>query len=147
MIELRESAPTELAQFCRMEQEQDTSQFILPYSLQRHVEEFSREDQIYLSIVKREKLAGFIILALDADGSSVEFRRIVVTDRDNGTGQQAISALEDYCRQQLGRRRLWLDVFDFNQRGRHVYSKLGYTAFGEGEHAGKRLVYYQKSLA
>ncbi len=146
MIRIRESRAHELRAFILMEAESDTAEFILPYSLARHREEFEREEIVYLSIFRRHELAGFFILALEADGNSVEFRRIVVDDKGRGTGQQSILAMETYCRHQLKRKRIWLDVFEDNHRGRHVYQKLGYREFDRGELEDRILIFMQKTI-
>ena len=54
--------------------------------------------------------------------------------------------MEEYCRERLGRSRIWLDVFEFNQRGQHIYQKLGYRRFDQGEVEGKVLFFYDKLL-
>ena len=146
MLELRESKPGELAAFSAMEQDVDTIAYIKPGTPQQHLAEFNREDVVYLSIYENQKLAGFFLLCLDADGNSVEFRRIVIADKGNGLGQQAIPAMERYCRERLQRRRIWLDVFDFNHCGQHVYHKLGYRQFGRACFEGKPLLCYQKII-
>jgi RimJ/RimL family protein N-acetyltransferase len=147
VIELRLSLPEELREFRDMERDEGSRAFVTQYSLARHRQEFAREDIIYLSIYRHGELAGFFILALDPDRSSVEFRRIVVADRDAGIGQPAIRAMETYCSAQLGCRRIWLDVFETNQRARHVYEKLGYRLFGDSLLDGRKLLLYRKQLA
>lgn len=147
MIELRESRQDELEIFCGMEQDADAAAFVLPYSLDQHRAEFERAETLYLSIVDGEALLGFFILALDPDQLSVEFRRIVVAHRQQGIGQFAILAMEEYCRDRLRRQRVWLDVFESNQRGLHVYEKLGYSCFDAGELNGRPLRFYHKQLA
>ena len=146
MIRIRESRAHELRAFVPMEADSDAVEFILPYSLARHREEFERDDIVYLSIFRQHELAGFFILALEGDGNSVEFRRIVIADKGQGTGQQAILAMETYCRHRLKCTRIWLDVFEDNHRGRHVYQKLGYRQFDEGDLNGKKLLYFDKSI-
>jgi RimJ/RimL family protein N-acetyltransferase len=130
-----------------MEQDADAAPNIVPYSYEQHLAEYNRGDIVYLSIYDNHQLAGFFILALDPDNHSVEFRRIVVACKDRGIGQQAISQMETYCREQLNRNRVWLDVFDFNQRGQHVYAKLGYKFFDQKDFHGQTLLCYQKSIA
>ena len=147
MIEVSEMQAGELQFFCSMEQDADVAPNILPYSVEQHQAEYNRDDIVYLTIHDNHELAGFLILALDPDESSVEFRRIVVVNRNRGTGQQAIREMEVYCRDRLQRTRIWLDVFDFNQRGQHVYNKLGYELFDQKDYQDKTLLYYQKSIA
>ena len=137
----------ELPRFAQMETEPEAADYILAYDERRHRAEFARDDVIYLSIYRRTKLAGFFILALDPDPGSIEFRRIVVAERGQGIGQAAIPLMEKYCRDALGRGRIWLDVFEFNQRGLHVYAKLGYRCFDRRDYDGKALLFFDKSIA
>ena len=147
MLEVHDSKIDELGAFAEMETAADTAEFILPYGLERHRREFERDDIRYLSIFDDDVLAGYFILVLEADGRSVEFRRIVVAAARRGIGQAAIRLMENYCREDLGRERIWLDVFEFNQRGRHIYEKLGYRFFDRGEVDGKPLLFYDKPIA
>ena len=147
MIEVSESRSNQLQKFGSMEQDADAAPNIAPYSPEQHLAQYNRSDIVYLSIYDNHELVGFFILALDPDNTSVEFRRIVVACPDKGIGQQAILKMEAYCRERLQRNRVWLDVFDFNQRGQHVYAKLGYQQFGEKDFHGKTLLCYQKSIA
>ncbi len=136
----------DLSKFAEMEQEAGVSQFISPYSLEEHQNEFAEPHVIYLRIMNHDVIAGFFILALEADGCSIEFRRIVVSDKGKGIGQAAISQMEVFCRDELCRSRIWLDVFESNQRGRHVYEKLRYKQFGESEFMGKPCLLCEKRL-
>ena len=136
----------DLSQFAEMEQEAETSNFIIPYSLKEHQNKFSEPHVIYLRITNDDVIVGFFILALDADGCSIEFRRIVVSDKGKGIGQAAIRQMEGFCRDEPCRSRIWLDVFEHNQRGRHIYEKFGYKRYGKSEFIGKPLLLYEKRL-
>jgi RimJ/RimL family protein N-acetyltransferase len=146
MVEVTRARLADLPLFVQMEQATDTSAFIIPYSYAEHCRKLADPNFVYLSILADGVPVGFFILVLDADGSSVEFRRIVVATKDRGIGQSAIQQMEQFCRTTLGRSRIWLDVFEFNQRGRHIYEKLGYKQCGVGAHDGKRLLLYEKLL-
>ena len=145
-IRLRASEASELAGFTLLERDPDAAAFILPTTLQQHRAQFERDDIVYLTIECDGQACGYFILALEADGQSVEFRRIVVASRGAGIGQRAIPAMEAWCRDRLGRRRIWLDVFDTNHRGRHVYEKLGYRRFDEAPYDDRILYFYDKEL-
>lgn len=146
MVRVERADRGDIPRFVDMEQEEGTREFIAPYGSDVHHERFTDPDTIYLRIVNDEELAGFFLLALDSDGRSIEFRRIVVASKGCGIGQNAIPVMEEYCRSSLGRIRIWLDVFEDNVRGRHVYEKLGYTRYGESELEGKRLLLYEKEI-
>ena len=130
-----------------MERDDDTAQYILPTSLEQHQTNFAQTDIIYLSITQQGELAGYFILAPEADSDSVEFRRIVIARKGRGIGQQAIPEMEKFCTRTLNCSRIWLDVYDFNPRGIHLYEKLGYRRFDQGDFEGKRLFFYEKHLS
>jgi RimJ/RimL family protein N-acetyltransferase len=145
MIELRPTRIDELALLVQLETAPGSREFIIPNVFDAHRANLAHEDFVYLSILERQAVVGVIILRLDAEPNSVEFRRIVVRDRNRGIGQQAIRTMEAWCRS-LGRSRIWLDVFESNQRARHLYEKLGYRQFGQSTFEGKVLLLYEHDL-
>jgi RimJ/RimL family protein N-acetyltransferase len=68
------------------------------------------------------------------------------TKRGRGIGQDAIAQMEHYVTEILGRSRVWLDVFEENERARHIYEKLGYSRFGDATRGDRRLLLYEKRL-
>ena len=147
MIKLREMSEDELKALGAMDTDADTHAHITVYSLDEHRREFARDDIVYLSILDDGALAGYFILRLEDDGDSIEFRRIVVARKGRGTGQAAIAAMEAYCAETLRRGRIWLDVFESNARGHHVYTKLGYHHFDTGELRGRKLLFMDKRVS
>ena len=117
--------------------------YIIPYSLEKHQQEFMKSAVIYKAIRHGKNPAGFVMLALDPDGVSVELRRIVVSQPGHGIGVRALEAVRALCRSELGRKRIWLDVFETNYRAKHVYEKVGYSCFGKTEHEGRTLLLYE----
>ncbi|MCP4187882.1 MAG: GNAT family N-acetyltransferase [Gammaproteobacteria bacterium] len=146
MIKLRKSRIDEIPLFIEIEKLEDTSDFIIPYSAEKHREGMRKPNTIYLSIINEDTLSGFIILAIEDDSGSVEFRRIVVATKGNGIGQAAMLDMERYCKEVLKCCRIWLDVFEINKRGRYIYNKLGYRQFETGEYDGKVLLYFDKQI-
>jgi RimJ/RimL family protein N-acetyltransferase len=144
MITLRPSIAGELEHFVEFEREQDTSEFIIPYSLSAHEACFREAGIRYLSITEDGKLVGFVILCIE--GSAVEFRRIVITRSARGIGQQVIRQMHKYCVSALGVRRVWLDVFAHNKRGRHLYAKLGYKVVNRKWHEGRELIIMERRI-
>ena len=76
VIALDDATEDQLEIFHHMEKDEDTVHYILPYSVDEHKEEFSRNDVVYKSVYDRHNnLVGFVILILDQTGkvsSSVE---------------------------------------------------------------------------
>lgn len=145
MIELRKSLEAEIPRFIEMERSDEASKFIIPHTLEKHLSEINKEDVLYLSIYKDNMLQGFFILSCGTS-QDVEFRRVVVSSKGGGIGQESIKLMEEYCKDNLGARRIWLDVFAFNERGQHIYKKLGYQQFGTKVHEGKQLLLFEKQL-
>ncbi|MGL4766623.1 MAG: GNAT family N-acetyltransferase [Formosimonas sp.] len=145
-IKVRPSLQSELVLFHQMEKDETTANFIMPYSYEEHLQKFDQPDVVYLTVVEQQKNIGFIILAFDRDNASIEFRRIVIFDKGRGLGLQAICLMEKYCQTVLKRLRIWLDVFEYNQRGIYLYEKLGYRQFKKESCSSGTLLFYEKTL-
>lgn len=146
VVELGRASADDAAVITEMENAPDTSRFIMAYSPDEHRRRMTEPDHIYLRILVAGQIVGFFLLVLDPDGTSVEFRRMVVRDRGLGIGQAAIARMERFCHRELRRSRIWLDVFEDNRRARHIYEKLGYQPFGDRDYGGRRLLLYEKRL-
>lgn len=120
--------------------------YILPYSTERHRDEFKKPEMVYKSVRADGGWIGFVILVLDPDGRSVEFRRIVISKPGHGYGKQVLSMIDHICRDELNRNRIWLDVFETNTRARSLYERSGYTQFGKSELDGRKLFLFEKNL-
>ena len=145
VISIEDTKAEELEAIQQIEQDEDTSRYIIPYSLEKHRAEYQKRDVFYKSIYdKADKLTGFMILVLEDDGISLEFRRIVIRDKGKGHGKRAVSLVDQICTEEFGRSRIWLDVFDFNKRGQHTYETQGYTFVKTSNFHGKTLRIYEK---
>lgn len=142
VIMLRDTIADEMPLIAALESAHGDN-FVMSYSLERHYREFSRTDVFYKSIYRDSDLIGFAILVLDPDGQSVEFRRIVISDSGRGHGSSVVGMISDVARHDLGRARLWLDVFEENVRARRIYERLGYQRFGQTDHEGRVLILYE----
>lgn len=146
-MNLRESALSEVASFAAMEKQSHVNAFINQLSIDEHHAAFLSAEIIYLTIVgEANVLIGYFIIALEDDGSTAEFRRIVVDQKHRGVGQTAISLMEEYCRVNLQRSKIWLDVYDDNVIGIHIYEKLGYQYDRTEMIKDRKLRFYSKSL-
>lgn len=56
-------------------------------------------------------------------------------DTNRGYGSDAVRALLAFGFGQLRLERIWLDVYDFNERARHVYERVGFVEEGVLRHA------------
>lgn len=145
VLELRKSVLSEASAFVEMECSSDTKGFVIPYSVEKHVSLIESNEVVYLSLYDENELSGFIILSQESQ-DTVEFRRIVVASKGKGLGQLAIKEMEQYCAEHLNCSKVWLDVFESNSRGIHIYQKLGYTQFKEALYEGRSLLFMEKML-
>ncbi|NRA65277.1 MAG: GNAT family N-acetyltransferase [Pseudobacteriovorax sp.] len=149
MIYLKRSLEAELPLFVEMETDQEVKNYIHSYSLEQHRLVFDQENSHYLTIMCDREVIGFFLLVMSLDDcQSVEFRRIVIRPRGQGFGQKAIAEMEIFCAAELKVRRIWLDVYEHNERGRHLYHKLGYSEFKTSIRAEEGdLLFFEKMIA
>jgi RimJ/RimL family protein N-acetyltransferase len=69
---------------------------------------------------------GFAILrGLRSSARSVELVRIALAEPGRGVGRDVLRRVVDLCFGEVGANRLWLDVFDDNERARRAYRPRG----------------------
>jgi hypothetical protein len=147
MISLRPSTRGELAIFDEMDRQNHASNFVTQIGIETHQKYYDDPHVTYLSIANSEgEFSGYFVLVVEPDSASVEFRRILIDQNKRGVGQEAIMEMEAYCRTEFGVKRIWLDVFEDNAIGRHVYGKMGYQQFKEELEEGRKLLFYEKAL-
>ncbi len=78
------------------------------------------------------RLVGEVVLnEVDVDALTCNLRVLVGAEgRDRGLGTEAVAMATAYGIEVLGLRRITLEVFEFNPRGRRVYEKVGYSVTG-----------------
>ena len=147
MISLRLSNRDELEIFDEMDRQEHARKFVIQTGIETHQEYFSDPQISYLSIENRcNEFCGYFILVHEADSDSIEFRRILIDQEHRGIGQAAIEEMENYCKEKLSAKRIWLDVYEDNEIGMHIYEKMGYVRFKEEPAGNRRLFFYEKTL-
>ncbi|HWN12180.1 MAG TPA: GNAT family protein [Pyrinomonadaceae bacterium] len=115
------------------EQSAENSSFVTVWAREQHLAALTSEDLSHLIIerVADGSRVGYIILAGLSDiNRSIEFRRIVVTEKGQGHGREALRLVKQMAFQELKAHRLWLDVKEHNVRARHLYESEGFVAEG-----------------
>lgn len=132
MIEFHETKPSDLDVIIEMERNPENECYIVPYEFDEHHEIILNTDTRHISLFTHDdRLVGFIILAgLRSPNDSIELRRIVVSEKGQGYGKKALKELIKKCFQDYSCNRLWLDVFDYNERARMLYKKEGFIEEG-----------------
>ncbi|WOC39948.1 GNAT family N-acetyltransferase [Polaribacter sp. HL-MS24] len=107
--------------------EKENSQFVQQYDIAEHKEIL--ENECHLSIFKKgnNKLIGHIILnGISDHKKSIEFRRIVISEKGFGYGKDSIELIKKICFEKYNANRIWLDVYSDNKRAIQLYESLGF---------------------
>ena len=116
-----------------LEREEDNLQFICPSSTQEHEDYIVDTDYWHIMLTDKStaRPTGFVLLAgLNSPHRSIEFRRVVISEKGAGFGREVIRAIARHCFTHLECNRLWLDVFDFNKRAIALYESEGFKSEG-----------------
>ncbi len=132
-IRLRPTQCEDLDFVLAAEQSEENRAFVGQWTREQHAAALEDRDMAHF-IVERtadERRVGYIILAgLHNVNQSIEFRRIVVTEKGQGYGRAALRLVKQLAFETLGAHRLWLDVKDHNQRAQGVYLAEGFVVEG-----------------
>jgi diamine N-acetyltransferase len=132
-IELRRTTENDLSYVLSAESDDDSSRFIAVWPEEKHRAALGDEniEHLIIALKPHSQRIGFAILAgLQGENRSIEFMRIVVTDKGKGYGRAAVSAIKHHAFDALSAHRLWLDVKEQNTRARTVYEKEGFRYEG-----------------
>jgi len=147
MITLRPSKRSEIDRFDQLDRQEHARGFVIQTGKRLHLKQFIDPRISYLTIENFSgEFCGYFILVLDENSRSVEFRRILIDHNRRGIGQIAIREMEKYCKSELNVKRIWLDVFQDNEIGVHIYEKMEYERFNKKSFEGKTLYLYEKAL-
>ena len=124
---LREMSAAEVTTIAAWERDSENAPFIIPWEEERHRTALDDEDLRHFILDHDGRSVGFVLLAgVGRPVESVEFRRIVVVEKGHGFGKAAVEAVKRHCFDELGARRLWLDVVEANHRARRLYEGAGF---------------------
>lgn len=130
---LRPTRDADLAFVTRAEADPDTRPFIRRWTIDDHRRALANPDIRHLIVTPaaEDHPLGLIILAgLSGPNQSIEFMRIVITEKGHGYGRAAVRLVERYAFEELGAHRLWLDVKVANHRARALYTSEGFVEEG-----------------
>lgn len=86
----------------------------------------------YSIFCENDEFIGFVILrGIGSADKNIELKRIALKNLEKGYGQAILKAIIKIAFSELDANRLWLDVMEYNDRARHVYTKLGFICEGK----------------
>lgn len=132
-VRLRPTTEEDLAFVLDAEGDGDSAPYVVPWPRDRHRDALLGEDSAHFVLERIEDAAavGYVILAgLAGEDASVEFKRVVVTEKGRGYGRTALRLVKKLAFEELGAHRLWLDVKEGNTRARRAYEAEGFVVEG-----------------
>ncbi len=116
-----------------MEFEISNYQFVNSYTKEKHLALLDDGDCIHLSIrrLDNDNLVGHMLLfGFEGIHNSLELRRITINEKGSGFGREALQLVKILCFEKLKIHRLWLDVYDDNERAYKLYESEGFLQEG-----------------
>ena len=110
-----------------MDFEKENSQFIQQYNIAEHKEILESECHLSIFELENNRLIGHIILnGISDQKKSIEFRRIVISEKGLGYGKDSIKLIKKICFEKYKADRIWLDVYSENKRAIKLYESQGF---------------------
>ena len=132
VVRLRPTRESDLDFVLRLEADTDTAPFIHAWPIGEHRAAIADPDVAHWIIEEADERVrvGFVILK-GLGTEVIEFRRIAISEKGRGYGTHAVRLAKEAVFGKMGARRLWLDVYDFNDRARTMYEAEGFDAESE----------------
>ena len=130
-VHLRPTRAEDLAFVTALERHRDNRELIGQWSDAEHLAAMAGSQGREHWIVEREGRAAGYLIAYDCRARDAGFyvKRILVGDKERGTGTAALRAYIDWAFGIEGVACVWLIVRDGNARAQAVYRKLGFERF------------------
>lgn len=116
-----------------MEIEKENSNFVYLWSKEKHIQTINDNNWLHAVIRSKQldQIIGYVLLdGIESEHETIELTRIALNKKDGGFGRKTIGLIKKLCFETYGCHRLWLDVFDHNERAIHLYKSEGF--FEEG---------------
>jgi len=128
----------------KIERDPENAPFIRQWSIHQHQSAILDDNIAHLMVQKTSdnQTIGYIILVgLKNPDQSIEFKRIVMKDKNEGYGRESVQLVKRIAFENLGAHRLWLEVMENNGRAIQLYKPEGFISEGlhreslkQGEH-------------
>lgn len=126
-LSIVEAVESEIDTIIGFEKHKDNRNFIWIGTYEEHKAEI--EDQNHLLLVFKRKgdqeIVGYALIRMDFKSEIFELRRIVISEKGNGYGREAMEALLKYAFEERNMNRFWLDVYPDNTIGIKLYESFG----------------------
>lgn len=130
-IALVSTAIEDLDTILAIEESPDNSPYIGHWKRSQHQAAIADPDIAHLKVVLDKKILGYLILiGITNPDKSIQLKRIVVTQKRQGFGRQAIRLVKKMVFERFEAHRFWLDVMIHNTRASSLYLSEGFIEEG-----------------
>jgi len=138
---LRPTTAADLAFVTALERDPANNRFIGQWSDEEHLEAIAGRARREHWIIERDgRPAGYLIAYDGRDrAAGIYVKRLLVADKERGTGKAALAAFLDAACARPGADHVWLQVFDWNARAQAVYVALGMRRYDPSPEEAARL--------
>lgn len=109
----------------RLEQHPENRKFVVQGTVEEHTHEVNAPDYLIMIIKEKYDKIGYLLCHKDISNSSFELRRMIIQSKGRGYGKEAMKGLLSYVIDEEKFHRFWLDVYEDNATGIHLYESLG----------------------
>jgi len=116
-----------------MERSSENADFIRNWSRDRHLNALTDENKAHwiVQTLAGNHITGYVIfIGINNPDKSIEFKRIVIDEKNKGYGRETVKIIKKVVFEKLGAHRLWLEVMENNPRARHLYESEGFIVEG-----------------
>ncbi len=148
-VALRPTRPEDLPFVTGLERDRENAKIIGQWTDAEHLAAIDGENGCWHRIVERDGEPAGYLIGYDrrAVVGGVYLKRVLVGDKERGTGTAAVAAFLEDVRSRLDPEFVWLHVYDWNERAQAVYRKLGFERYQPGDDERARLDVAAESAA
>jgi diamine N-acetyltransferase len=131
-MQFRNAISNDIPQICALERLPEFRTFVGNWPMEQHLKMFVDPGTAYIVAEEaQQQIAAFAILqGLQSEHRAIEVKRVVVGVPNQGLGRKLLSTIADRAFGEYSAHRLFLDVFETNDRARHVYETFGFRKEG-----------------
>jgi len=122
-----EAAEDDIERIIEIENHKDNRNFIWIGTPSEHLAEINDPNHFLWMIRAKDdnRIVGYGLARVDKKSNVFELRRIAMTEKGAGFGEEAMNAIIRFAFEEQNANRFWLDVYPDNHVGIKLYEKLG----------------------
>jgi diamine N-acetyltransferase len=131
-MQLRDATPADISFIVAVEHAPKFREYIGNWTHDEHAAAMRDPDTRYfIALDDAENAVGYVILrGVQSEHRNLELKRVVMRSPGQGHGKQVLQLLLKKIFDEFKAHRLWLDVFEANDRAQHLYRSLGFQQDG-----------------